>query len=125
MLLICPTPCWSHIRRRSFKEDQDVHSAGKWLLLGVWVRKGPKTQFSGQIYKTLFSRTCSMNCVCFPAQFFWLVLQSLKNNVLSNDESNYAMHNILWVDNGRFFFKKRQSKQEITIRIKRSMILPF
>lgn len=49
-----------------------------------------------------------MNCACFPAQCFWLVLQSLKNNVLFNDESNYVMHNILWVDNGRL--KKKKTK---------------
>lgn len=36
-----------------------------------------------------------MNYAYFPAQFFWLVLQSLKNNVLFNDENNYVMHNIL------------------------------
>lgn len=53
-----------------------LYSADKLLLLVVWAGKGPKTPFSGQIYNTLFSRACSMNCVCFPAHsfFFWLVL---------------------------------------------------
>lgn len=54
-----------------------------------------------------------MNYACFPAQFFWLVLQSLKNNVLFNDENNYVMHNILWVDNGRFKIKKKKKTQKV------------
>ena len=83
-----------------------LYSADKLLLLDVWAGKGPKTQFSGQTYNTLFSRPCSMNRVCFPAHFFffWLVLQSLMNNVLSNDENNYVMHqDTLWLEKGSFF----------------------
>lgn len=58
-------------------------------LQDVWVRKRPRAQFSGQIRSILFSRAFSMNCACF----FWLLLQSLKNNVLFNDDkNNYVMH---------------------------------
>lgn len=90
-----------------------LYSADKLLLLDVWSGKGPNTQFSGQTYNTLFSRASTMNRVCFPAHsfFFWLVLRSVMNNVLCNDENNYVIHqDTLWVENGRFFFKSHKKE---------------
>lgn len=64
-LMILSTGC--------YKEVQNVFffSAGTLRLQDVFARKEPKAQFSGQIYRILFSRAFSMNCACFPAHFFF------------------------------------------------------
>lgn len=75
---------WSHLQG-VLKRNKMPFSLSKHVSLqDVWVRKRPRAQFSGQIRSILFSRAFSMNCACF----FWLLLQSLKNNVLFNDDKN-------------------------------------